>query len=160
MSRAQSALIDFVSRPAQISRNADCDFHFTIGDFNDVDFPPPKTVVSKVWQRCQQSLNVPPSERTDAHIDKIMQYSKGIHFFKYITSTQRCDLCKNMTCTTLVRNQMVSHGSDLQVVASLHLSSVAVFLLASCCRRFFNMACSFQARWPLGGDGGDSHTLA
>jgi len=106
-------------RLGRAPRNIECVIRFIIGDFNDADVSLPKTVVSKVWQRCQQSLNVPPAERTEAQTDKIMQYSKGIHFFKYITNNQRCDLCKNMTCTTFAENQMVSQGSDLEVCMSL-----------------------------------------
>ena len=103
-------LTSFASPAFPRASNMPCDLRFIAGDSNDTDQPPSKTAVSKAWQRCQQSLDVPPADRTEVQLEKIIQYSKGVQFFKYITNNQRYDLCKNMMYTTMVKNQLVMHG--------------------------------------------------
>ncbi len=66
----------------------------------------PKSAASKAWQRCQESLDVPPDERTEDHLDQITKFSKGVQFFKYITNSQRSDLCRTMTYRSLTKNQV------------------------------------------------------
>ncbi len=79
---------------------------FILGDPMMPDNSAPKSAASKAWQRCQESLDVPPDQRTEENLDQITKFSKGIQFFKYITNNQRSDLCKTMTYTNLAKNQV------------------------------------------------------
>ena len=43
-------------------------------------------------------------------MEQITKFSKGIHFFKYITNSQRLDLCRTMQHTEFKKGQIVMQG--------------------------------------------------
>jgi len=45
-------------------------------------------------------------------MEQITKFSKGIHFFKYITNTQRLDLCKTMQHIEFKKGQIVMQGGE------------------------------------------------
>ena len=90
----------------------DTSLRFVRGDPNIIDVAPSKTGASKAWQRCQAALEVPPEDRTEDQMEQITKFSKGIHFFKYITNAQRVDLCKTMQHTEFKKGQVVMQGGE------------------------------------------------
>mmetsp|Transcript_28233 Transcript_28233/g.44040 ORF Transcript_28233/g.44040 Transcript_28233/m.44040 type:complete len:594 (-) Transcript_28233:188-1969(-) len=91
----------------------DTALRFVAGDSSVVEVPPSKTGASKAWQRCQLALEASSDERSDEQMEQITKFSKGIHFFKYITNAQRHDLCKTMQFTQLKKNEIVMHGTNV-----------------------------------------------
>jgi hypothetical protein len=98
----------------------DTSLRFVRGDPNVIDVAPSKTGASKAWQRCQAALEAAPHERSEDQMEQITKFSKGIHFFKYITNSQRLDLCKTMTHTEFKKGQIIMQGAE----CSNHNSSV------------------------------------
>mmetsp|Transcript_1082 Transcript_1082/g.3368 ORF Transcript_1082/g.3368 Transcript_1082/m.3368 type:complete len:794 (-) Transcript_1082:114-2495(-) len=90
----------------------DTSLRFVPGDPSVIDVAPSKTGASKAWQRCQAALESLPNDRSEDQMEQITKFSKGIHFFKYITNAQRLDLCKTMQHTQFKKNQIVMQGSD------------------------------------------------
>lgn len=90
----------------------DTSLRFVRGDPNVIDVAPSKTGASKAWQRCQAALESTPEERSEDQMEQITKFSKGIHFFKYITNAQRLELCKNMAHTEFKKGQTVMQGGE------------------------------------------------
>ena len=90
----------------------DTSLRFVRGDPNVIDVAPSKTGASKAWQRCQAALESTAHERTEDQMEQITKFSKGIHFFKYITNAQRMDLCRTMQHTEFKKGQVVMTGGE------------------------------------------------
>eukprot|EP00277_Geminigera_cryophila_P018714 CAMPEP_0179459692 /NCGR_PEP_ID=MMETSP0799-20121207/42977_1 /TAXON_ID=46947 /ORGANISM="Geminigera cryophila, Strain CCMP2564" /LENGTH=708 /DNA_ID=CAMNT_0021261667 /DNA_START=161 /DNA_END=2287 /DNA_ORIENTATION=- len=90
----------------------DTSLRFVRGDPNVIEVTPSKTGASKAWQRCQTALESTSEERTEDQMEQITKFSKGIHFFKYITNTQRLQLCKTMQHTEFKKGQVVMTGGE------------------------------------------------
>jgi len=90
----------------------DTSLRFVRGDPNVIDVVPSKTGASKAWQRCLTALDTPPPERSEDQMEQITKFSKGIHFFKYITNAQRLELCKTMQHVEFKKGQVVMQGGS------------------------------------------------
>ena len=90
----------------------DTSLRFVRGDPNVIDVVPSKTGASKAWQRCLTALETPPPERSEDQMEQITKFSKGIHFFKYITNAQRLELCKTMQHVEFKKGQVVMQGGS------------------------------------------------
>ena len=91
----------------------DTSLRFKAGDLAVIEVAPSKAGASKAWQRCLSALEQLPEDRTEDHMEQITKFSKGIHFFKYITNAQRLDLCKTMQHTEFKKGQTVMEGSQV-----------------------------------------------
>lgn len=62
----------------ELGRHIDPSLCFVAGDPSNVEQPASKSAQSKAWQRCQQSLDVSPEERSEEQLEQIIKYSKGV----------------------------------------------------------------------------------